>query len=217
MGDEAKGATDATSGAGAKPDQASKGSDTGAGAKPPAGKDPADESAKGEEALGDNGQKVLREARQEAREATRRAEAAESDLTKLREETASDSDKALNQARREASAERDAFWQSHIREAEVRGALRGAGITNDKFLSLAVAAPEFRELKVGEDGSVSGVTAAIEGFKEDYPEAFSKAPPAKPDGEWDGAAGGNGSGGKKPLNLEDAVAAEIGEQFKQQK
>lgn len=175
----------------------------------------ADQPATGEEALGDKGNKVLSEARKAAKDAEKRATAAEEELAKLREETASDSEKALNQARRDAAAERDAFWHSRIREAEVRGALRGAGITNEKFLALAVAAPEFRELKVTDAGSVEGVGPAIEGFKTDYPEAFApKEPPeARQDGHWDGAAGG-GSGGKKPATLEEAVEAEIAGQFK---
>jgi phage-related tail fiber protein len=214
MGQNTAGAaTDATSGAGATPAQAPKDGDTAAGATPPAGTTPAPatEPATGEDALGDPGKQVLTEARRAAKDAEARAKAAEKQLAELQEAQQSDSEKAISQARREAAAEERARWQARIREAEVRGALRGAGIVNDKFLDLAIAAPTFRELKVdSETGVVEGVATAIEAFKKDYPEAFAKQ--ARPDGEWDGAAGGTGTP-KKAASLEDAVNAEIAKQF----
>jgi hypothetical protein len=207
-------ATGATPGAGATPAQA-EGNGAAAGATPAAtaAKDAATaaQPATGEEALGDAGKAVLSQARREAKEAKDQAAALQRQLEELQAGTQSDHEKATAAAVREATASERAKWQARIREAEVRGALRGAGVTNERLLGLFINAPEIRELKVdNETGEVDGVAEAIEKVKKDYPEVFSTKTEPGPGGSWGGA---EGSSSRKPQNLEEAVNAEIQKQY----
>ena len=210
-----EGGTGATPGTGAKPDQSTdddSAEDKKAAAQPP---------ATGEDALGDAGKAVLRQARSEAKEAKERADALQKQINDLQAGSETEHEKAIAAARREAAAERDAHWTTRLREAEVRGALRGAGLANDKTLALAVGAPEFHNLKVDPNtGAVEGIAEAIESFKKDYPEVFPKAPeepteqpPKPPQNAWDGAQGTAGSQPPKAKTLEEAVAQGINAQF----
>lgn len=205
-------ATGATPGAGATPAQAgSAGANAGATPAAAAGTKPAaaDESATDDSTLGDSGKAVLREARRLQRDAETRATAAEAEAQRLREAGQSDTDKAITQARREGAAERDAHWKAHIRAAEVRGALRGAGIVDDEALELALGARQFRDLKVdSESGAVEGLPDAVESFRKGAPWAFKAAEATqqqpRPGGPWGGAEGG--SGRKEPGSLTEAIA-----------
>ncbi|HVM30775.1 MAG TPA: hypothetical protein VM305_08435 [Candidatus Limnocylindrales bacterium] len=193
------GGTGATPGSGATPTPAATG--TAAGATPAAGAGtspaPATQPATGEEALGEPGKAVLREARRLAKEAEDRAKAAEQQLQELQAGQQTDHEKALTQARRESAAEERARWQEWGRDLVVEGALRGAGITSDKLLALAKAAPELRALKVDtETRRVEGLTEAVEALKKDpeYAALFGKQQtptPAGPGGSWGGAEGGS--------------------------
>lgn len=203
------GGTDATSGGGARPPEPSDGDKAAAGgAKPPAGEPDAKEGD--DDQLGEGGKAALTAERRKAREAEERAKAAEGRLAELEAAGQSESQRAIAQAKREATAEANAKWEARVREAEVRGALRGAGIANERFLDLAVAAPEFRRLKVdAENGTVEGVAEAMAEVKKAYPEAFVKPTPPK-DGAYDGAAGA--SGNKEPATLEEAINQHYQEQ-----
>jgi hypothetical protein len=154
---------------------------SGGGATPPAAPvtppatPPDPKPATGDDQLGEGGKAALKEERAARATAERERDALTKELETLRGSTQSDSERAVAQARREAEAAERAKWQDRIRAVEVRGALRGAGLVNDHFLALATSAPEFKELTVADDGTVSGVTAAIEQFRTNYPEAFPKA------------------------------------------
>lgn len=163
--------------------------------------------ATGEDQLGVAGHRALEAERQARRDAEARAQTLEQERDALRTATQTDAEKALEQAKRDAKAEERGIWQSHIRTSEVRSTLRAAGLSNEKTLALAVQAPEFAKLRVGEDGTVEKLTETVAQFRKDYPELFAApAAPAAPapGGAWDGSAGG----GKAPAtNLEDAVSA----------
>jgi len=198
-----------TDGEGAKPDTGAKPATDAADNKPtdPAPKPESDEGRAGGEAA------LKADLARERRE----RQTLQRQLEELQGATQSDQEKAISQARREATAEADGRWANHIRNAEVRGALRGAGISNDRFLDLAIAAPEFRELKVdGSSGTVEGVADAVKAFQQAYPEAFPKpAEDTKPKpnttGQWDGAEGGSGKPAPKDLqgSVEDAIKAQF--------
>lgn len=208
MSDDAT-ATGATPGSDATSEQAGDETKTPpTGATPPATADP---PATGDEALGEAGKAILRDARRAAREAESRAEAAQAELQQLREASQSDQEKVRTQAVREAVSAERARWQGRAREAEVRGALRGAGIASEKLLSLAVAAPELRDLKVDpETGAVEGVAEAISAFRKDSPELFRS--PDRPGGPWGGAEGGSR---KEPETMQAAVLQEMERQRRQ--
>ncbi|HSW41759.1 MAG TPA: hypothetical protein VLM76_04550 [Patescibacteria group bacterium] len=155
--------TGATPGPGATPAQAG-----------PATTAPADHRpATGEDDLGEAGKKVLRELRSAERDAQRRAEAAERELADLR--SATDSEKALAQARHEAAAEERAKFETKLRRAEVRSALRIAGLANDALVELALKSDLFAALPLDEEGRVTDLEKAIAQLRKDVPELFAPA------------------------------------------
>ena len=205
-------ATGATPGAGATPAQAGQGGSpagatpaSGTAGTPPAPATPptTQQPATGEGDLGEAGRRALEAERQARRDAETRAQTAEAERDQLKVATQSDAEKALTQAKREASAEERAKWQGHIRATEVKSQLRTAGLTNEKALELAARAPEFAKLKVTDEGVVEQVAETVEAFKKDYPEMFSRPTSPAPGGSWGGAEGG--STGKQPETLQDAV------------
>lgn len=168
------------------PDDPSTGATPGGGATPPqpGGQTPppATPPATGDD-LGDAGKRALQAERDARAAEKKRADELEAELTKIREATASESEKAIAQAKREAQAESDAKWKQRFVQAEVRGALRGAGIANDRFLAMALADTAFSGLAVDGDGNVTGVADAVEAFKTAVPEAFKAAEPQPPKGQ----------------------------------
>lgn len=168
------------------------------GATPPAG----GTKPAGDDNLGDAGKRALKEERDARAAAERERDEARAEAERLRNEGASEHDKALRQARKEAADEIAAKYQGMIRTAQVMGALRGAGLTNERLLAAAASDPAFASLKVTESGTVEGLTEALEAFKKDAPELFTKAPPS-------GSADGGPKDGDKPKakSLEEAFAA----------
>jgi hypothetical protein len=177
-------------------DDPTTGAKPGAGATPAAAGKPTDDTDKPpakDDELGDGGKAALQAERIRARDEKKRADDAEAALETLREATASESEKAVNAARKEGEKASDAKWQERIRTVEVRGALRGAGIANEHILGLAVHSEEFAKLAVADDGSVSGITEAVAAFKKNVPEAFAAAAPVderKPGEKVPGVASG---------------------------
>lgn len=131
--------------------------------------------ATGEDDLGEAGKKVLRESRSAARDATARAEAAEKELVDLRAATQTDQEKALAQAKREASAEERAKFETKLRRSEVRSALRSAGLANDALVELAMKSDHFAALVVDDEGRVTDLDKAVAQLKKDAPEMFATA------------------------------------------
>jgi hypothetical protein len=207
------GTTGATPGAGATPAQ-DPASGTATGATPAAGSSttpPTGATPGADDGLGDTGKRILADARRAAKEAEDRARAAEAELTQIREAGQSEQEKALTTARREATRERDAYWQARFREAEVRGALRGAGLTNEKLIPVLVAAPHFANLKVSEAGTVEGIAEAITAFKQDSPELFNADHRPTPNA----TAGGGAvrpAAPSQPATMRDAIEARLHEQ-----
>lgn len=178
--------------------------------EPPKPPDPTPPPAKGPDdpELGDAGKEAIRRERENAKAEKDRADKLQEELDAFRAAGQSDQEKAIEAARREAAKATATEYEGRIRRAEVRSALRAAGITNDKTLTLAVNAPEFASLKVADDGSVTDIGSTVESFKKDYPEMFAKAP--APAGA--GVTRGAQSGGEpeRPKTLSDAITARVG-------
>ena len=193
-------AAGATPGAGATPPQAGQ-AGPGAGATPPPAAVPSSappNPAPNDDGLGDKGQAILRDARREAKDAKDRAEAAEKALAEATESTQTEQQRAIAQAKRDATAEANARWSAAMRDVVIEGALRGAGITSEKVIALLKAAPELQALKADDSGKVAGVTDAVEALKADaeYAVLFGKATApvlTPPGGSWSGAEGGSSS------------------------
>lgn len=173
---------------------------SGAGATPASS---ATSAATGEEALGDTGAALLKEERRKAREAEARATAAEARAAELETGQQTETERSIAAAKREAAAEERAKWSERARKAEVRGALRGAGIVDDAALDLALGSPTFASLKVDNDsGNVEGVTEAVEEFKTKHAYLFGKAATAEDPktGAGNGAAAGSWGGSEGGSN-----------------
>ena len=127
------------------------------------------------DALGDAGKRALEAERKAAKEAQRRAEAAERELETLRTATQTEGEKAITTAKREAAAEEKAKFETKLRRAEVRSALRSAGLANDALLELAMKSDLFATLAVDDEGRVTDLDKAVAQLKKDAPEMF--APP----------------------------------------
>lgn len=143
------------------------------------------------EGLGAAGQTALARERTAARDANRRAKAAEAELAKLREASMSDQEKAVAQARREAdeAARVDERGKagSRLVAAEFRAAL--AGRLDDKRLPDVIGRLDHRQF-LTEDGEVD----------EKAVRAFADAlAPARPP-SFDGGARGGGAGSTTDMN-----------------
>jgi hypothetical protein len=143
-----------------------------------------------EAALGDAGKRALDAVRAERRAAEDRAKRAEAELEQLRAASLSEHDKAIAQARKEATAETERTWSARLRSAEVARALQAAGATPDA-LDLAVLDPSFAALAIDDEGRVDGLDAAVAAFRKARPSLFAVARAAA--GNFDGGAGGAAS------------------------
>lgn len=154
-----------------------------------------------ESALGDAGKKALKAERDARRDAERRAQAAEKERDDLRAATQSDSEKAINEAKKAAAAEERGKWEGLIRRTRVESALTAAGCIDPSLASLA---PDFADLKVTDTGLVEDMDSVIEKFKTAHPRQFAATAPS---GSADQGVKPNDN--KRPKTLEESVAAEI--------
>lgn len=173
---------------------------------PPTGAKPAGDTkpdAKDDE-LGEGGKAALEAERVRARTEKRRADAAETELQRLRDATQSESEKAINDAKKEARTESDAKWSGIIRQVRVEGALIAAGCSDP---AIASRATEFAELSVSDTtGEVEGLTATVEAFKAAHPTLFTARVPG---GDADQGVRAHDA---KPLTYEEAVQQQLAQQ-----
>jgi hypothetical protein len=142
---------------------ATSGQTTGAQPVPP---------ATGEAELGEAGKRALEAERKAARDAMKRAEAAEKLLAELQTANQTDQERALAEARKAGESEATAKAHAMVRRSEVRRALSAAGIASDG-LDLAAGAPDFAGLTVGEAGDVADLDAAVSAFRATHPTLFA--------------------------------------------
>jgi hypothetical protein len=153
----------------------------------PAAQPAAEPAPGGDAALGDAGKRALDAMKVERKAAEDRARKAEAELETLRTSQLSEHEKAIAQARREATAEAIDKAHAMVRRSEVRRALQAAGVTSDA-LDLAAGAAEFSELAVDDDGLVADLERAVDSFRRSHPSLFATARPAA--GNFDGGSGG---------------------------
>lgn len=165
--------TGATPGPSATPGQGTEPTTTTGGATPPAST-PAKPPATGDEPLGEGGKAALQKERDAREKAERRATEVETELQQLKAATQSDSDKALEKARKEGEGTATEKWQGLVRRARVAGALEAAGVGNAKLRETIAGGADFATLKVSDSGEVEGLEDAITKAKADFPEAFGK-------------------------------------------
>lgn len=170
---------------GATPSQTTPVSPAAAPAAPPPATGDAD-------ALGDPGKKALDAERKRAEDAEKATKALQKRLDELDAANKTDSEKAIDAARKEGETNATSRWQAQVRRSEVRAALAAAGI-NAGVLDLAIKADDFAELDVSETGDVAGLAAAVDAFKKAKPSLFAAA--AGP-GSFDTGTGGGRQAGK---------------------
>jgi hypothetical protein len=172
--------------------------DAAAGAKP-AGAKPDTK----DEPLGDGGKAALEAERVRARNEKKRADTAEAELQRLRDATQSESEKAINDAKKEAAAEERSKWVGVIRQTRVESALTAAGCSDPSIVSRAT---EFAELNVTDTGEVEGLTATVDAFKAAHPTLFTARVPSG------SADQGVKPTDDKPRTYEEAVQAALAAQ-----
>lgn len=129
-----------------------------------------------DDGLGDAGKKALAAERAAAKAAEKRAKAAEAELAKLREATATDSEKALAAAKAEGAAEALVTAHRMILTAEVKAA--AAGVLQDP--DDAVRLLDLDGFEVGGDGvvDVKAITREVEALAKAKPYLAAGAKPA---------------------------------------
>jgi hypothetical protein len=153
----------------------------------PAAAPAAAEPATGDEAaLGDPGKKALDAMKRERDDAVKASKALEKRLLDIEGASKSETEKAIDAAKKAGEAEATSRWQAQIRRSEVRAALIGAGIGTG-VLDLAVKADEFADLAVSEAGDVDGLTEAVEAFRKARPSLFGQT---NRSGSFDTGSGG---------------------------
>lgn len=162
--------------------------DSGQG-NPPAGEQ------QGAGALGPEGEKALEAWKQRARTAeaeAKRAKELDGELARLREQTMSDQEKAIEKAKREATAEANKTFNSRLVQAEVRAAAAGKLADPED----AIRFIDLSGIAIDGDGAVD--KKAIEKELTDLLKArpYLAASATRPTGTVDqGARGGAGDGG----------------------
>lgn len=133
--------------------------------------------------------------------------AAQAELRRLKNEGASDSEKAVNAA----VEENDNKWASRFRVSAARAELAAAGVPSDR-LGRAVKLLDMEDLEVDDDGSVSGISDVVSELKDEMPELFGGGADSngKPPRVRTGSAGGGG--GKKKSSAERLAASLLGSQ-----
>jgi len=126
-----------------------------------------------DEPLGDAGKGALQAERKAAREALKRAEAAERELEALRTANQSDQEKALAAARKEGATEARAMADTRVRRSEVRRVLSTAGCIDPSAIDLS----SFSDLPVTEEGDVEGLDKAVASFRAEHPSLFTAKRP----------------------------------------
>jgi hypothetical protein len=182
--------TDQTTSAGATPVVP----DATSGQSAPAQSSPVDATSTDEQ-LGEGGKGALQAERKAAREALKRAEAAERELEALRTANQSDQEKAIAAARKEGAAEAQTRADAKVRRSEVRRVLATAGCID---VDIAATAGDFSELAVTDDGDVEGLEKAVTAFRTAHPALFATK---RPTGSADA---GSVTGGGAPASFTPA-------------
>lgn len=153
-----------------------------------------------DDGLGEAGKRAIAAERKRADDADRAAKALQARIDELESASKTESERAIAQAKKEATDEVTTTFHAVIRQAKVEAALADAGVSPE-LRDLAAKAPEFADLKVN-GSDVEGLTEAITAVKAIRPTLFAAAaggaagspPPAgRPTGSADqGARGGAG-------------------------
>lgn len=176
-----------------------------------------DDGSGDDKPLGPAGEKALDAYKQRARDAEKRAKAAEAEAKKLRDATASDAEKALNTAREEADRAARAELEPDRRALRLENAiLRAAG---NQFVDIEDAVVHLRgtEGLLDDDGQVDAKALgdALKQLLERKPHLAAATPtggptkpPASPVKPHQGGSGGGGS--KTSQERADAMLQRLG-------
>ncbi len=146
--------------------------------------------------LGDAGKRALDAERSKARAAEKRARDLEAELTKVREGSMSEQEKAVEQARREAKAEASKGFNVRLVQAEVR-ATAASKLTDPED---AIRFLDLDEFAVDDDGKVDkkAITKALDELLKAKP--YLAASATRPTGDADQGARGSQAGSNNPMN-----------------
>jgi len=170
---------------------------------------------KADDDLGDAGKKALDAERARAKEADKRAKAAEAELEKFRKSQMSDQEKAVAQARDEGKAEATSAAAQRLAGAEIKAALATVVADADKRAEIIDDLNLSRY--IGEDGEPDAEKIAA--LRDRYAALTAGAPGTPPPGVPKGARSGNGEvkqlgrDDMKTMSAAEVVAARKAGQF----
>ena len=181
-----------------KPKDAPVVEDTDDAAKPDAPKDPGN----------DLQAQALRKANREAAERRTEIKRLQAQIEELQAASATEQEKALIAARREAAEAKDAELRPAVVRANANAALSAAGITDPGVRKRLLALIDVKSVEIGEDGDVvSGLDEQIEALKADLPTIFTPPAPRVP------TPAQVDAGDKKPPAREKTVAEQLAERL----
>jgi hypothetical protein len=156
----------------------------------------------GDDGLGEAGKKALDAERATRRAAERRAKELESELTKFRESSMSEQEKAIAAAKREAITEATSTFNKRLVAAEVRAAAAGKLADPED----AIRFLDLDQFKANDDGDVDkkAITKALDELVKTKP--YLAAGATRPTGDADQGARGGPAGG----SMNDLIRGAVG-------
>ena len=149
---------------------------------------------------------ALKKANREAAERRRAIHDLQTELDKLREANASEAEKALMAAKKEAAEATEAKYRPAVVNAHATAALAAAGCAAADVRKTLLRLIDTGRVEIGDDGDITGgLTDQIDSLKAQFPEKFAKPRPAP-------AAAVDG-GPKVPVQAKKTVAQQLAEKL----
>ncbi len=122
---------------------------------------------------------ALKKANREAAERRRAIHDMQAELDKLREANATEAEKQILAARKEAAEATEAKYRPAVVNAHANAALAAAGCADADVRKTLLRLVDTGKVEIGDDGDITGgLTEQVESLKAQFPEKFAKPRPA---------------------------------------
>lgn len=152
---------------------------------------------------------ALRKANREAAERRRAIHDMQAELDKLREANATEAEKAILAAKKEAAEAAEARWRPAVVAMRAEVALRAAGVTDDGDIELLAGKIDAKKVELDDSGTVvGGLAEQVEALKEKHSKLFVPPKPARP-----ASASAVDAGPKVPAQAKKTVAQQLADRL----
>lgn len=149
---------------------------------------------------------ALKKANREAAERRRAIHDMQAELDKLREANATEAEKAILAAKKEAAEATEAKYRPAVVNAHANAALAAAGCADADVRKTMLRLIDTGKVEIGDDGDITGgLTDQIDSLKAQFPEKFAKPRPA--------AASAVDAGPKVPAQPKKTVAQQLADRL----